>query len=231
MKKTTTAVLGLLAMAGTYVMVSGLVSASNQDMIEVSTGFSMVDDDKIYGTEALENVVGGDSQHIMVKYGISSLELPSKISSSVYVYGKVHDSEKYNEAVAGVGAKVFSGKKLNGLVKFEMDFRAGLGKQFNEGEVFDLTTNASTIGFASGNVEKGNFKGKFSDDTSVFEISIGAGAKWYTPVKGLLINTGYSYTQKSYDFKYDIVGQDNGSQLNGKNQGNHELNIGLEYLF
>jgi len=222
----------LLSLTTILAMSSAIQAAEYKDYVEVSVGQFLVEDDKALNVEPLSNIVGGDSTALTIKLGLHYPKTGAKYveKGTIYTYVTIHDNEKNNEAIVGIGAQFYS-DKINDMFRLRADFGAGIGKQFNNGDSVSLSSNVTNISYVTGDYQMGSYTGVYTKDTNVFEINLGFALNWDTPVENMYVNTGYMYHYKNYDFEYQIDGDDKRMSLSGVVQNAHEFNIGVEYRF
>jgi len=215
-----------------FVLITVLIMSLNAGDLftELTFGYQAVEQAKIFGSEPLENVVGGDSTRTELLIGMRSSKVKSsgrRSGGSAFGYGWINDEKKNNELGLGLGMKIES--ETTDYLLF-LSGKSGVGVQYVKGKRFHLDTNTNFIGYVFGGpVQEGDFIGKYADDTYVVDIELEIGGNLKL-TEALSIVSSISYLAQWYSFSYSIEGGGSLS-LSGYPQDSYVGRVGLNYRF
>jgi len=205
-------------------------SLSANTFLEAQLSQVNSEDVKYMGYEPMANIVGGNHNQLTIYLGSSSKSKEDlRGNTAVFCYLSVADKDKNNEAIFGVGAKLESPQYFN-FARFNFEAKGGIGYQDVKGQSLTVNTNVNAGTYASSAVSYGNYKGHYTSNTYVVDLSIGAGLA-FDLTDNLTLNTKYNYHASIYDFTYLVDGQTLTTNAGGVTQDNHEFAVSLSYVF
>ena len=226
-------------------LVTNIYARQNETkkFIDTSVFITSQESVKVYNSEPLQNIVGKESKRFQIKFGISTIVLKNTNNKYLdlsklepFIYGWLNDQELNNEKGIGIGA-TYSTRRIFEKYRLRLSGKAGFGWQSVKGKSLNLNSTASTITYATNKITYGNYKGVYTEDTTVIEMGLSLGVSREIFTKNLTIYMDYTLNSKFYNFAYYIEGTDNGqgnnigTKLSGVSQFTDSLEFGLSYRF
>jgi len=197
--------------------------------VTYTMGQSSVESEKVLGSEPMSNIVGGDSVRQELEIGLNYKDRGHRYQ--FFTYAWLNDEVKHNEKGLGIGLNYHMPELQSIPLRVLFTASSGIGYQSTEGQSITTATNVTNIGYVTGgSARTGSFQGKFTKDTYVIEMGLGIGLV-YDITKSIYVSAGYKYLHKYYNFAYILNGASYGTALSGLVQSNHNLQLGLTYVF